>query len=122
MYPVGEKRPYWSAGLGNRRLESVKEVRRLPDGSCIYTITSESQTPLYVWDRISPQYNSPAVASQYSNFLSYATLDVDNLAFLENIHRQLLKVLPEPRSKEHSRLIRKLSDAIHDARRSKDGR
>lgn len=120
-YPAGERRPYWKAGLGTRRLESLSDVRVLGDGSRIYTFTCRNQPPLYVWDRISKQYNSPAVASQYSNFWMYATLDIENLAFLENIHTQILKILPEPQSPEHDRLVRKLSDAIHDARRSTDG-
>ncbi|QIF00480.1 hypothetical protein [Roseimicrobium sp. ORNL1] len=120
IYPIGERRPYWKAGLGTRRLESVSHVRRLDDGSRVYTITCESQPPLYLWDRISKQYNSPAVASQYSNFWTYATLDIENLAFLENIHTQLLKILPKPHSPELDKLIRKLSDAIHDARRPSD--
>jgi hypothetical protein len=121
IYPGGEKRPYWKVGLGTRRLESLGGVRRLSDGSHIYTFTCEAQPPLYLWDRMSPQYNSPAVASQYSNFWTYATLDLENMAFLENIHTQLVKVLPEPHSADHKKLIRKLSDAIYDARRSNDG-
>jgi hypothetical protein len=120
-YPNGERRPYWKVGLGTRRLDSLNDVRVLGDGSRVYTFTCHNQPPLYVWDRISRQYNSPAVASQHSNFSTYATLDIENLAFLENIHTQLLKLLPEPQTSEHDRLIRKLSDAIHDARRSADG-
>jgi hypothetical protein len=120
IYPIGERRPYWKAGLGTRRLESISHVRRLDDGSRVYTITCASQPPLYLWDRISTQYNSPAVASQYSNFWTYATLDIENLAFLENIHTQLLNILPKPHSPEHDKLIRKLSDAILDTRRPTD--
>lgn len=117
-YPAGERRPSWRSGLETRRLESISDVRVLADGSRIYTITCEAQPPLYLWDRISNQYHSPAVASQYSNFWMYTTLDAKNRRFLENIHAQLQKILPPPRSQEHAKLIQKLSDAIEDAPRS----
>jgi hypothetical protein len=117
-YPTGERRPSWRAGLETRRLESISDVRVLADGSRIYTITCEAQPPLYLWDRISNQYHSPAVASQYSNFWMYTALDTKNRPFLENIHAQLQKILPPPRSQAHAKLIQKLSDAIGDAPRS----
>ncbi len=116
QYPSGERRPYWRIGLSTRRIESLADMQTRNDGSHVYTFISQTQPPLYVWDRSSPLYNSPAVASLYSDFKSYATLDVENLAFLENLHRQLAEAFPEPRKPDQEQLLRKLFNAILDAR------
>lgn len=90
-------------------------MRTLPDRTHVHAIhCSRPEGDIYVWDRISEEYNGPAVASNDPSFAKYSTLDSDNAALLENTYSQLSLIWKANPSKEESELLRKLKHAIFE--------
>lgn len=73
---------------------------------------------VYLWDRVSAQYNGPAVVSASRDFSTYSTLDADNLAFLESTYAQLRVLWNDHPTPSQKRLLNKLRDELQDIRNS----
>lgn len=117
--PAGESHKSWTIGLSAPVLDSSLEVRTLKDGTHIFDFRNgNGGGHIYVWDRISGDYNSPAVASADPTFKTYTTLDGQNLTFLNNIYGQLGELWGSHRSAAQSALMAKL----WSARASMEGR
>ena len=121
ILPNGENHRFWAVGLSSRVLERFSSVEQQSDGSRVFIfMASRPVGNIYLWDRISDQYNSPAVASTERSFRTYATLDLENLALLENFERQLRILWPGERTPEQKALLNKLYYAIEESRRLAD--
>lgn len=112
--PAGESHRFWAIGLSTPLLEQNTGVRTMKDGTHVFAFTAGNGAGhIYIWDRISPDYNSPAVASTDARFGNYATLDLNNMTFLKNIYSQLHEMWGENgNTKEQGSLLSKLRTTI----------
>lgn len=111
--PAGEYHKYWAIGLSAPVLERSLDVRTMKDGTHIFGFQNgNGGGHIYIWDRSSSDYNSPAVASTDPSFKTYTTLDGQNLTFLNNVYGQLGELWSSSRTPAQSALMAKLWSAI----------
>jgi hypothetical protein len=117
--PAGEYHKYWAIGLSVPALEQNTAVTTKDDGTHVFvfdTASGQGHGRIYIWDRISGNYNSPAVASTDPAFREYTTLDLNNLTFLKDVYGQLHEMWSAHPTAQQTALLSKLHTAI-----AKDG-
>lgn len=84
-------------------------MQTLKDGTHIFAFRAPTKTGhIYLWDRISKTYNSPAVASTDPSFHEYTTMDLNNMTFVKNIYGQLRGLWGEGDNRAETLLMQKL--------------
>jgi hypothetical protein len=113
QYPAGEYHKYWAIGLSTPELEQGMKMHTLKDGTHIFAIKAENGAGhVYLWDRISDQYNCPVLASTDPGFKNYTTMNRENFTFLTNVYYQLRGLWGNGGTKEQAALLSKLQGAI----------
>jgi hypothetical protein len=111
--PAGEYHRYWAIGLSTPKLEQYTGTRTLKDGTHVFAFKSPTESGhIYVWDRESHDYNSPAVASTDARFQNYTTMDRNNLTFVKNIYDQLRGMWGEGNTRAQRVMLQKLQEEI----------
>ena len=112
--PAGEYHKYWAIGLSTPLLEREAGMRTLKDGTHIFSFKAPTTSGrIYLWDRVSREYNGPAVASTDAAFANYTTLDRNNVTFLKNIYGQLREMWGDGSTQTQKLMLQKLQEEIY---------
>ena len=113
QYPAGEYHRDYVIGLGVPKLEQESGMHAMKDGTHIFDFKAPSDTGhIYLWDRISSQYNCPVLASTDAHFAKYTTLNRENSTLLKRVYQQLRDQWGDGSTKEQTALLNKLQAAI----------